>query len=1277
MKYVGDNSLKKTLNLIKDNYGDVENKSSATIRSEITKSNVTDALGYTPYTPTEIDNKFSMLETNIDWKEAVNTYDDLSMVYPSPEDGWTVNIKDTDYTYRYNGTDWIAISANAIPKVTENVDGLLSKEKYIEFENANSKKHEHTNKTVLDEITSSKISNWNTVTNKVDKEEGKGLSSNDYTDEEKAQVATNKNDITSLKTDVEENKIDILSLQEDLQNIEIANDGIVTTTSTTLDNSKAGGYNLVKMVANTEQKQLTGKNLLPSVSNEITMGGITYKPIIKNGLLDCYSISGTKSADTSICILHEGLFPNGVISGNTYKVSMHGNNNYVCLQFIEIINGEYIRTLDIYGDMEVDWTPNVNSTHIIIRLEVVGGENLSNVYAYPMISKDGREYEPYCGGMPSPNPRYSQPLLSTGDCVDMIQGTFKDATGLPYPENKTWLATKNPIPCEIGDEICITLEKPNGMYIYYYDDNNKFINYGALTATDDTKTKYKWTVSSSTPPAKFNFTLGSNSGPVLTPDTIGKITITINGKYLGCVKTIPKNLINNALETNTKNGVTCTKNGDGTYTLNGTATSSTDFIVDTISIPNGAYKLVGCPSGGGINSYLVYIKGTNAGRTYDEGNGIIVQYDNSSYGHEVSIFVSVGAKLNNVVFKPMLTTDLSATYDDFVLYDGEPTIAWYTTQYPMIKGSTLFRENGLFKVEHTYKKLAFDGTETGWQWYSAAGGLAFYRPGDAKSYAKTLCNIYVTYLYDGYKYGVGVDGSKDICVKDDDHFTDLDTFKTYISTHPLEVEYELATPIIETLDNESQIALNGLETFDGVTYVEFDSRVQPLEVTSQYGATETAAIALKALNQGGNASGDYLPLTGGTMDDNAGITFNTDSSYSNKKVSIDGTGLKYIAPTSGGWSSGLQFKDKSNNSILGAYGAYGNGDELKHYFIGGTYNNPLVKVEPDGRTTVNGALIVNANSAINGNSGDTALTVKAAASSGSGSYIGFRNASKMIGYIGVNGNEQPSFYDGANSVGSTILHSNNYTTYCTPANIGAAASSHNHSATNITSGTLSSDRLPTVPISKGGTGATSVSGAVTNLMPTAFSTPAYVFTMGSSGYSGGGGYTTMAQLKTALGLGTAAYTASTAYATASHGHSAATTSANGLMTAAMVTKLNGIATGANNFSTGYVGTKHPNCYYKFSDGTLICVKNVQTTVAISTAWASGWYESPKISLGNWPFSFKSNPWVCAIVEDGGWAILESIQGATTTSAGYTYLARPSTTASKTYYIDIIAIGRWA
>lgn len=121
------------------------------------------------YTKSEIDNKFSTLESNIDWKESVSTYADIAKTYPNPQDGWTVNVKDTDYTYRYSGTAWVAISANAIPKATKSVDGLLSKEDKINYDDANSKKHTHSNKSVLDGITSALVTTWNTVTNKLDK----------------------------------------------------------------------------------------------------------------------------------------------------------------------------------------------------------------------------------------------------------------------------------------------------------------------------------------------------------------------------------------------------------------------------------------------------------------------------------------------------------------------------------------------------------------------------------------------------------------------------------------------------------------------------------------------------------------------------------------------------------------------------------------------------------------------------------------------------------------------------------------------------------------------------------------------------------------------------------------------------------------------------------------------------------------------------------------------------------------------------------------------------
>lgn len=118
------------------------------------------------YTKNEVDNKFSALETAIDWKEAVATFADLATTYPKPDDGWTVNVKDIDYTYRWSGTAWIAISANAIPKATQSVDGLLSKEDKASLDDTNAKKHTHSNKSTLDKLTETLLTNWTDAYNK-------------------------------------------------------------------------------------------------------------------------------------------------------------------------------------------------------------------------------------------------------------------------------------------------------------------------------------------------------------------------------------------------------------------------------------------------------------------------------------------------------------------------------------------------------------------------------------------------------------------------------------------------------------------------------------------------------------------------------------------------------------------------------------------------------------------------------------------------------------------------------------------------------------------------------------------------------------------------------------------------------------------------------------------------------------------------------------------------------------------------------------------------------
>lgn len=130
-----------------------------------------------------------------------------------------------------------------------------------------------------------------------------------------------------------------------------------------------------------------------------------------------------------------------------------------------------------------------------------------------------------------------------------------------------------------------------------------------------------------------------------------------------------KNLLNPTLETTTVSGVTCTNNGDGTYTLNGTCTKDDAFILKNNIKINGSYRLVGCPKGeyslwitSGYPEWVIIGEDTGNGSNFTSS---------SDFLFDVRINIYENRTYNNVVFKPMLTTNLSATYDDFVPYTGD------------------------------------------------------------------------------------------------------------------------------------------------------------------------------------------------------------------------------------------------------------------------------------------------------------------------------------------------------------------------------------------------------------------------------------------------------------------------------------------------------------------------------------------------------------------------------------------------------------------------------
>ena len=125
-----------------------------------------------------------------------------------------------------------------------------------------------------------------------------------------------------------------------------------------------------------------------------------------------------------------------------------------------------------------------------------------------------------------------------------------------------------------------------------------------------------------------------------------------------------KNLLNATLQTTTYNGVTCTNNGDGTYTLNGEATNQADFLISRDIGLNGNFKVTGNPTDSSSSKYCLRLQSNNSWSDFPKDSIVKGTITN------VVIKVLSGVTCNNVVFKPMITENLNATYDDFEPYVG-------------------------------------------------------------------------------------------------------------------------------------------------------------------------------------------------------------------------------------------------------------------------------------------------------------------------------------------------------------------------------------------------------------------------------------------------------------------------------------------------------------------------------------------------------------------------------------------------------------------------------
>ena len=134
-----------------------------------------------------------------------------------------------------------------------------------------------------------------------------------------------------------------------------------------------------------------------------------------------------------------------------------------------------------------------------------------------------------------------------------------------------------------------------------------------------------------------------------------------------------KNLLSPVLKSQAKGGITCVDNGNGIYTFTGTATDTVSFGVYGSTSESGEVlkeftnkKLVGCPSGGGADKYFLRVSDNITYAYTDSGQGAKITTDI----RYIYIRFIKGVTVSGLIFKPMVTDDLDATYDDFEPYVG-------------------------------------------------------------------------------------------------------------------------------------------------------------------------------------------------------------------------------------------------------------------------------------------------------------------------------------------------------------------------------------------------------------------------------------------------------------------------------------------------------------------------------------------------------------------------------------------------------------------------------
>lgn len=293
-----------------------------------------------------------------------------------------------------------------------------------------------------------------------------------------------------------------------------------------------------------------------------------------------------------------------------------------------------------------------------------------------------------------------------------------------------------------------------------------------------------------------------------------------------------KNLLNNEANTFSLKGVTFTINKDKSILLSGTATETiywNDGKLSANLYNDKIYTLSGCPSGGGLNKYYMYLYNESFSLN-DTGNGVT---NMSKVTKKVVFGIAIlsGVNVNGLVFKPQLEIGTTAT--DYQPYQGFETTTLQLNQplRELPNGVKDTIENGV--VTRRVGEITFDGSsDESWNFdttykYAAIdiNGVTGYNIGVKNILCDKLyvinSNGSISDSTNAIRYGSSNNNNKVLYVRIDDTITSVSEFKTWLQSNLITVWYELATPTTE------QITLPTLPSWYPYTNALVGTELQP------------------------------------------------------------------------------------------------------------------------------------------------------------------------------------------------------------------------------------------------------------------------------------------------------------------------------------------------------------------------------------------------------------------------------------------------------------------